>query len=286
MPRADENLVMFCVKCGTNVNPEMRFCPKCGAEQGAAAAGSASASPSAGPQKYQYKVESRPSYSYAQVQLEAGQSIRAESGAMVAMSPSIKLTSKMEGGIMGALKRIVTRESLFQSTFTAHGAPGEVLLAPPLPGDVEGIELANQSYMVQASSFLAGEPSMVVETKFGGMKSLFSGEGVFFIQIRGTGLALVSSFGAIVKKTLAANEKYIVDTGHIVAFEETIQYTLRKASEQGWLRSMVSGEGVVAEYTGPGTIYLQTRNLQAFTGQLIPLLPTQNSGGLGFRLGG
>jgi len=108
-------------------------------------------------------------------------------------------------------------------------------------------------------------------------------KGFFFIQIRGSGLVLVSSFGAIVKRTLAAGEKYIVDTGHIVAFEETIQYTLRKASEQGWLRSMASGEGVVAEYTGPGTIYLQTRNLQAFTGQLIPLLPTQNAGG--FRLG-
>lgn len=174
---------MFCTKCGTNVSQEMRFCPKCGADQTAAAAGAAAA-PSA-PQSYDVKIECRPSYSYAQVSLQSGQSIRAESGAMVAMSPSIKLTSKMEGGLMGALKRIVTRESLFQSTFTAHGAPGEVLLAPPLPGDVEAIELANQSYMVQASSFLAGEPSMTVETKFGGMKSLFSGEGLFFIQIRG-----------------------------------------------------------------------------------------------------
>jgi len=276
-----ERRAMFCTKCGTTVNQEMRFCPKCGADQTAVAG---AAAPAAGPTTYDYKVECKPSYSYAQVVLQAGQSIRAESGAMVAMSPSIKLTSKMEGGLMGALKRIVTRESLFQSTFTAHGSAGEVLLAPPLPGDVEGIELNNQSYMVQASSFLAGDPLMSVETKFGGMKSLFSGEGLFFIQIRGTGLVLVSSFGAIVKRTLVAGEKYIVDTGHIVAFEDTIQYTLRKASEQGWLRSVVSGEGVVAEYTDPGTIYLQTRNLQAFTGQLIPLLPTQSSGG--FRLGG
>ena len=278
---------MFCTRCGTQISNEMRFCPKCGADQTAPAAGTAAGA--AGPQKYEYSVDSRPSYSYARVLLQAGQSIRAEGGAMVAMSPSVKLTSKMEGGLMGALKRMVTRESLFQSTFTAHDAPGEVLLAPPLPGDVEAIELTNQTFMVQASSYLAGEPSMQVETKFGGARSLFSGEGLFFAQIRGSGLLLVSSFGAIVKRTLAAGEKYVVDTGHIVAFEETIQYTLRKASEQGWLRSMVSGEGVVAEYTGPGTIYLQTRNLQAFTGQLIPLLPTQNSGGVtvgGFRLGG
>ena len=270
---------MFCTRCGTPMNDQMRFCPKCGADQTAAA----------GPavQSYDYKVEARPSYSYAQVTLQAGQSIRAESGAMVAMSPSVKLTSKMEGGIMGALKRMVTRESLFQSTFTAHGAPGEVLLAPPLPGDVEGIELNNQTFMLQASSFLAGDPSMQTETKFGGGRALFSGEGLFFVQVRGSGLVLVSSFGAIVKRTLAAGERYIVDTGHIVAFEDTIQYTLRKASDQGWFRSLLSGEGVVAEYVGPGTLYLQTRNIRSFTGQLIPLLPSQNSGGVsvgGFRL--
>lgn len=272
---------MFCAKCGTQLGDGMRFCPKCGQDQTApvTAAGTLP-----GPQKYEYALDARPSYSYARVVLRPGQSIRAESGAMVAMSPSIKLTSKMEGGLMGALKRVMTRESLFQSTFTAHGAPGEVLLAPALPGDVEAIELTNQTFMVQSSSYLAGDPSMQVETKFGGARALFSGEGLFFIQIRGSGLVLVSSFGAIVRRTLAQGEKYVVDTGHIVAFEDSIQYTLRKASEQGWLRSMASGEGIVAEYTGPGTLYLQTRNLQAFTGQLIPLLPTQNSGG--FRLGG
>src|SRR5439155_14846889 len=147
---------------------------------------------------------------------------------------------------------------------------------------------SNQSYMVQSSSWLAGDPSIALETKFGGMKSLFSGEGLFFIQLRGTGQVLVSSFGAIVKKTLGPGEKYVVDTGHIVAFEETIQYILRKASDQGWLRSFVSGEGVVAEYTGPGTLYLQTRNMQAFTHELIPFLPSQQSsgGGGGISIGG
>lgn len=267
------------------MSAEMKFCPKCGAPQGAAAGPAANT--------YDWSIEHKPSYSIATVRLASNQSIRAEAGVMVAMSGNVQLTSKMEGGLMGALKRAVTRESLFQSTFTAQGAPGEVLLAPALPGDIEGIELKNQSYMVQSSSYLAGDPSLAMETKFGGMKSLFSGEGLFFISLRGTGLVLLASFGAIVKKTLAPGEKYVVDTGHIVAFEDTIQYTLRKASNQGWLRSMVSGEGVVAEYTGPGALYLQTRNLQSFAGALIPFFPTQGgssggsaAGALGRILGG
>ncbi len=277
---------MNCLRCKATVAPGMRFCPACGADQAAAVAATPSTS------SYEWAVDCKPSYSIATVKLAANQGIRAEAGAMVAMSAHVQLTSKMEGGLLGAVKRMVTRESLFQSTFTAAGAPGEVLFAPSLPGDIIGLELHNQSFMVQSSSYLAGDPGLALETKFGGMKSLFSGEGLFFIQLKGSGLVLLSSFGAIVKKTLGAGEKYVVDTGHIVAFEESIQYTLRKASSQGWLRSMASGEGVVAEYTGPGDLYLQTRNLQAFAGQLIPFFPSQGNGGGGgitvggFRIGG
>lgn len=264
----------------------MRFCPGCGADQTRAA----QSAPAPAANRYEWTIDAKPSYSVATVKLAANQGIRAESGVMVAMSANVQLTSKMEGGLMGALKRAVTRESMFQSTFTAAGAPGEVLFAPALPGDIVGIELAAQSFMVQASSYLAGDPTLSIETKFGGAKALFSGEGLFFIQVRGTGLVLLSSFGAVMKKTLGPGEQYVVDTGHIVAFEETIRYTLRKASQQGWLRSMVSGEGIVAEYTGPGDLYLQTRNLQAFAGELLPFFPSQGGGGGvsvgGFRLGG
>lgn len=272
-----------CLFCQKPIEPGMRFCPICGTDQTKAAAAPAA-------NRYQWTVDAKPSYSIATVKLGANQAIRAESGVMVAMSANVQLTSKMEGGFMGALKRAVTRESMFQSTFTALNAPGEVLFAPALPGDIVGVELAGQSFMVQASSYLAGDPSLAIETKFGGAKSLFSGEGLFFIQVRGSGLVLLSSFGAVIKKTLGPGEQYVVDTGHIVAFEETIRYTLRKASQQGWLRSMVSGEGIVAEYTGPGDLYLQTRNLQAFVGELIPFFPTQGGGGGvsvgGFRIGG
>jgi uncharacterized protein (TIGR00266 family) len=191
----------------------------------------------------------------------------------------------MKGGLMGAFKRAVGGESAFVSTFTARGGPGEVTLAPGSPGDIAGIELNSQLFYVQSSSYLAGDASLVVDTKWGGAKSFFGGEGLFVLQVNGTGLLLVSSFGAIHRKRLAAGERYVVDTGHLVAWEGTTNYTLRKAAA-GFIRSMVSGEGVVAEFTGPGEILIQTRNLAAFAGLMKPFFPTQGGGGFKLDLGG
>jgi uncharacterized protein (TIGR00266 family) len=137
---------------------------------------------------------------------------------------------------------------------------------------------------VQASSYLAGDTSLQVETKFGGAKSWFGGEGLFVIQVSGTGLLLISSFGAIHRKTLRPGERYVVDTGHLVAWEGHMQYQLRKAA-RSFFRSFLSGEGFVAEFTGPGELLIQTRNLEAFAGLLKPFFPSQGgSGGGGFNL--
>jgi uncharacterized protein (TIGR00266 family) len=229
-------------------------------------------------------IEHGSSFALAVVSLKAGESIQAESGAMVSMSPNVELQSGMKGGLMGALKRAVVGESAFISTFTAHNAPGEVCLAPPAPGDIATLHLANQAYFIQASSFLAASPALAIDTKFGGGRSFFSGEGLFLIHASGSGTMLISSFGAIRKKTLRPGEQYVVDTGHIVAFEATIQYTLEKAAG-GFFRTLTSGEGLVARYTGPGDLYLQTRNVAAFAGLLKPFFPSQGgSGGSGFKL--
>jgi uncharacterized protein (TIGR00266 family) len=230
----------------------------------------------------------QPSFSLAVVQLQPEQSILAEAGAMVSMSANIELQSQMKGGLMGAIKRAAGGESAFVSTFTARGGPGEVTLAPGAPGDIAGLELNNQVFYVQSSSYLAGDASLTVDTKWGGAKSFFGGEGLFVLQVTGAGLLLISSFGAIHRKRLQAGERYVVDTGHLVAWEGTTQYTLRKAAA-GFFRSMMSGEGIVAEFTGPGEILIQTRNLQAFAGLLKPFFPSQSGGGSGgfnINLGG
>jgi uncharacterized protein (TIGR00266 family) len=233
---------------------------------------------------YTWEIKHPGSFALAVVNLQPEQSIAAEAGAMVSMSSNVDLHSEMKGGVFGALKRAVGGESAFVSTFTARGGPGEVTLAPGAPGDISGIEMQNQAFMVQSSSYLAGDIGLQVNTKFGGAKSFFGGEGLFVLEVTGTGLLLVASFGAIHRKTLRPGEMYVVDTGHLVAWEGHMQYNLRKAAKSGFFRSFLSGEGMVAEFSGPGEILIQTRNLAAFAGLLKPFFPSQSSGS-GFSLG-
>ena len=298
---------MNCPKCGSGLLPGAQFCGACGERLGAGGGGGGTQpsqpSPQAPPQYgapdagrgitidadsrgqgrgYSYEVLHQPSFALAVVKLQPEQSIQAEAGAMVSMSANVELQSQMKGGVFGALKRAVGGESAFVSTFTARGGPGEVTFAPGGPGDIAALEMGNQHFFVQSSSYLAGDVSLVVDTKWGGAKSFFGGEGLFVLQVSGTGVLLVSSFGAIHRKRLAAGERYVVDTGHLVAWEGSTQYTLRKAAA-GFFRTLVSGEGVVAEFTGPGEILIQTRNLAAFAGLMKPFFPSQG-GGSGFNL--
>lgn len=234
---------------------------------------------------YTWAIEHQGAFALAVVNLQSEQAICAEAGAMVSMSANVDLHSELKGGVFGALKRAVGGESAFVSTFTAKNGPGEVTFAPGAPGDVAGIEIQNQAFCVQSSSYLAGDVSLVVDTKFGGAKSFFGGEGLFVLHVSGTGLLLVSSFGAIHRKVLRSGEQYVVDTGHLVAWEASMQYSLRKAAKSGYFRSFLSGEGMVAEFNGPGEILIQTRNLAAFAGLLKPFFPSQGGSGGGFSFG-
>ena len=293
---------MNCPKCGAGLVPGAKFCGACGTtvaaaeppqpqpqpqNQSAPAGGGIRIDDDARGQGrgYSYEILHQPSFALAVVQLAAEQGIQAEAGAMVSMSANVELQSQMKGGLMGAFKRAVGGESAFVSTFTARGGPGEVTFAPGSPGDIAALELSNQLFFVQSSSYLAGDAGLNVDTRWGGAKTFFGGEGLFVLQVSGTGLLLLSSFGAIHRKRLAAGERYVVDTGHLVAWEGTTQYTLRKAAA-GFFRSMVSGEGVVAEFTGPGELLIQTRNLAALAGLLKPFFPSQGggSGGGGFNI--
>ncbi len=277
---------MNCPKCNAALLPDAKFCGACGLTM--------QAQPPTQPQQpqgafhfdadnrgqgrgYTWEILHAGAFALAVVNLQGEQSISAEAGAMVSMSGNVELQSEMKGGVFGALKRAVGGESAFVSTFTARGGGGEVTLAPGTPGDVVGIEMNNQSFAVQSSSYLAGDTGLKIDTKFGGAKSFFGGEGMFLLNVSGTGLLLVSSFGAIHRKTLRAGETYVVDTGHLVAWEAQMQYNLRKAAKAGFLRSLVSGEGMVAEFQGPGEILIQTRNLEAFASMLRPFFPSQSS---------
>lgn len=300
---------MNCPNCGATLMSGAQFCGACGTRLSAAPNAAAAPPPSPSPAQqppvsgpppghgihidedsrgqgrgYTYEVLHQPSFALAVLRLQAEQSIQAEAGAMVSMSANVELQSQMKGGIFGAIKRAAGGESAFVSTFTARGAAGEVTLAPGGPGDIAAIEMGNQHFFVQSSSYLAGDVGLTIDTRWGGAKSFFGGEGLFVLQVTGTGVLLVSSFGAIHRKRLEPGERYVVDTGHLVAWEGSTQYTLRKAAA-GFFRSLVSGEGVVAEFNGPGEILIQTRNLAAFAGMMKPFFPTQGGGGSGFTFG-
>src|SRR3989440_946173 len=279
---------MNCPSCGAQIGAGGTFCGRCGTRIEAAPAAAHSINLDTDGRGtgrgYSYEILHQPAFSLAVLTLQPEQSIMAEAGAMVSMSANIELQSQMKGGLFGALKRAAGGESAFVSTFTAHGGPGEVTLAPGAPGDIAAVEMNNQSFFVQSSSYLAGDAGLNVDTKWGGAKTFFSGEGLFVLMVQGQGLLLVSSFGAIHRKTLQTGERYVVDTGHLVAWEATTQYTLRKAAA-GFFRSMVSGEGIVAEFTGPGELLIQTRNLAALAGLLKPFFPSQSgNGGSGFSI--
>jgi uncharacterized protein (TIGR00266 family) len=224
----------------------------------------------------------------AVVSLERGEQIMAESGAMVSMSPTIRFQAAMSGGgFFGAVKSAIGGESMFRTTFTAEDGPGEITLAPATLGDIMAVELAGSRFMVQPGSYLAGDPSLTISVQ-GTMRGMLSGEGLFLLTVEGSGLLLLSSFGAIHAKTLAPGEEYIVDTGHIVGFESSVQYRIEKAAGKsqgvggflkGMMQSALSGEGFVCRYLGPGKVYLQTRQLPSFARQLMPFLPKPSSGG-------
>jgi uncharacterized protein (TIGR00266 family) len=212
-----------------------------------------------------------PSYTLLKIHLSEGESVIAESGAMVSMSEGITITTKARGGVLKSLGRAALGgESFFMNTFTAE-SPGEVTFAPNLPGDIFPVQLNNQVILVQSGSFLCATPEIQVDTKWGGAKMFFSSEGLFLLKISGTGMVWLSSYGAIHEINLEAGRVYKVDTGHMVSFEETVQYNVKKVG--GWKSTILSGEGLICQLTGPGKITLQTRSEQALISWIIPKLP-------------
>lgn len=216
-------------------------------------------------------LQYRPSYSLAVVKLVANERIRAEAGAMVSMSASVVIETKAEGGLFKSLGRaLLGGESFFQNFFQAGPEGGEVTLAPELPGDILVVELKENRLMVQAGSYMASETGVDLNGKVS-MKAFMAAEGVSMLEASGQGKLLLSSYGAIFERSLKDGEKYIVDTTHLVAFDASINVMTRPAG--GLKSTLLSGEGLVIEMTGPGKVYIQTRSPKALINWIIPQLP-------------
>lgn len=225
-----------------------------------------------------YEIQYQPSYSLAVIHLDNGERFRAEAGAMVSMDETIQIETKTGGGLGSVLKRTVLGgESLFVNDMVATRDDSRLTLAPVLPGDIAAVELAGgQELLVQSGSYMASSPQVVVDTKFGAGKSFFSGEGLFLLKLTGPGTVLLSSYGAIAQIELAPGEAHVVDTGHMVAFDSTMGYDVRRAGGS-WKTTLVGGEGFVVRISGPGRFYFQTRSPGGFVDWLVPRIPQRSS---------
>ena len=192
---------------------------------------------------------------------------------MTSMSGGVEIETRAQGGMLAGLRRsVLGGESFFINTFRAPSG-GELTVSPTLPGDIVHMPLdGSRALMVQSGSWLASDAGVQVDTKWGGGRTFFSGEGLFLLRCTGAGDMIVSSFGAIERRSLGPGEVLKIDTGHIVAFEEGLGYQVNKVG--GWKSTLLSGEGLVATFTGPGSLWMQTRSPADFVGWLIPQLPT------------
>jgi uncharacterized protein (TIGR00266 family) len=218
-------------------------------------------------------VRHAPAFAVARITMGAGETVKAETGAMAAMSAGVTIEAKMEGGLFKALKRsTMGGESFFVTSYSSASEGSWVDVAANLPGDIAVIEVtAAQGIAVTRGSWLANESSVTMDTKWGGKKNLFGGEGGFIAHMTGDGQIVVASYGAIDLHQLQAGESVTVDSGHLVAYDDTIDMKDRTAG--GISTAMKSGEGMVVELTGPGRVWTQSRNPNGLIGWLTTVLP-------------
>ncbi|MDD5309280.1 MAG: TIGR00266 family protein [Deltaproteobacteria bacterium] len=223
------------------------------------------------------KFESKfgPAYALAVCRLDTGESVMAEGGAMVTQDAHVEMkTSASQGKGMGGLlkglgRRMFLGESFFRNTFTAAGKPGEVTFAPSLPGDILVYDMTGRDLIIQQQSYLASATSVEIETKWGGFKSFFGEGRMFWIRAYGQGPLALNAFGAI--HCVDVNGAFTVDTGHIVAFESTLDFKIRKVGS--WFSTFFSSEGLVCRFEGQGKLYIQTRNPAEFGAGVGSKLP-------------
>ena len=216
----------------------------------------------------------------ALVHLRPTEEFVSEAGSMFRASDNIEIDvttrSRSAGGIMSGIKRMVAGEHFFFSRYSVRDdRDAEVGLAPRLQGQVALIECAGGTRWVCAGgSYLGSAVELDIDTQFQGLRGMLSGESLSFLTVEGAGPLLVNAFGTI--SEVEVQGALTVDTGHVVAFEESLDYSVGKAGGS-WVSSFLTSEGIVLHFSGYGRVYLQSHNPDEFGRTLGPLLPDRNS---------
>jgi len=229
----------------------------------------------------QYSVEHGPVFAWLRVALAPGESIQAEAGSMVTRTPALGMKTRLNAGrragpfrvivafFVALIRKFLGGETMFVNEFSGPSG-GEVVLAPSLAGHIVQKRLSGSARLfVQRGSYLASTGDIDTKVRFGGIRTLLGGEGLVLLECGGEGDLFVNSYGGITE--VAVDGRFIVDTGHIVAFDGSLDFRVRSI---GGVKSFLfSGEGLVCEFSGRGTVYVQSRNLDALVGWVTPLLP-------------
>ena len=206
--------------------------------------------------------------------LEKGENVKAQSGAMVAMSEGVQLEGKADGGITKAIGRMFSGQSFFMQHVVAETKPGWVLFASPVPGGITDVEIKpGMTLTVQKNGFLAGTSGIDVSTKSQGLiQGFLGGQGVFVVELSGSGTAFLHTYGSMYPIDVPQGEHVLVDSGYLVAWDSSMAYEVTKGASS-WFSAVTSGAGFACKFAGPGRILVQTRSPWGLGGWILPYLP-------------
>lgn len=215
-------------------------------------------------------IAGAPSFAYLHVDLDPGESIVAESDAMSSMAADLSMKASLNGGFFSGLgKKFLAGESMFINTFTnTTSGPRRVTLVQPTPGNMREVQLNNETICLQPGAYIASTPGLKLGVKWAGLVSGFEMEGLFRLMVSGTGTLWYGAYGELLERQVTG--EYLVDTGHLVAYEPQMKLKLQLAG--GIFSSFFGGEGFVTRVEGNGKIIIQTRSLGGLAAWLNPRL--------------
>ena len=218
-----------------------------------------------------YTIQCQPSYSVLELDLEAGEQVVTEAGSMVWMTDNLKVATSTRGGVLTGLKRaVLTGESFFQNTYEAEGGPGLLGVAPGQPGDIVAYEMNDDELLLEKSAYLASSPDVHCDSSFQGLRGLFN-EGLFVLRVSGSGTLFFNAYGDI--EEIEVDGAYVVDNGHAVAWEPTLEYELTRARR---IRSFLFSDQILMRFMGQGKLWVQSRNPRSFANWVYPFRPQES----------
>jgi uncharacterized protein (TIGR00266 family) len=224
-----------------------------------------------------FEILERPDFSILCVRMAQGQQIFAEPSVMATMDASLELRAGFKGGLLGSVGRAFAGESMVLNTFTAERGPGELMLAPGAAGDIIHHRVRGSSLLLQRGAYIAHTEGVDISAKWGGARGFFSGQGLVLLKASGAGDVFFSTYGAMLE--IEVSDGFIVDTGYIAAFEDTLHYevtVLPGLSLGSRMKSFFfGGEGLVARFSGRGKVWVQTRTINPFLSWVYPYRPVK-----------